>query len=54
MRITSVQYIVISTKEPSSATAPFDSCPSRVLINKIYNLIPHSGSRIVHRDGFSL
>ena len=36
------QKIVISTKAPSPVMAPFDLSPRRVLINKIYNQIPHT------------
>ena len=42
MRITSVPQLVKCTKAPSPATAPFDSCHSRVIRNQqnLYPILP--------------
>ena len=63
IRITSVNQVIIFTKAPSPVAAPFDSWHEGYLKStKFINLIPsisialllqYSGSRIIHRDGFS-
>ena len=64
MKITSRYQLIICSLATSSATAPFDSCHSRVIRNQQYlypkfpptavvKLLQYSGSRVELRDGFS-